>query len=73
MRSRLAAQHDIPLRPDIYPQYASDAKALWKAGADVRVAVVGPGVDDTHGYERTHLDALIATTRLIVAYLLDGE
>ncbi|HVF09773.1 MAG TPA: M42 family metallopeptidase [Abditibacteriaceae bacterium] len=68
---RLAVQHEIPLRPDIYPQYASDAKALWKAGADVRVAVIGPGVDDTHGYERTHFDALIATTRLIVAYLLD--
>ena len=68
---RLAAQRDIPLRPDIYPQYASDAKALWKAGADVRVAVIGPGVDNTHGYERTHFDALIATTQLIVAYLLD--
>jgi putative aminopeptidase FrvX len=44
---------------------------LWKAGADVRVALIGPGTDGTHGYERTHLDALVATTQLIIAYLLD--
>jgi putative aminopeptidase FrvX len=68
---RLAAAHDIPLRPDVFTQYATDAKAYWKAGGDVRVALIGPGTDATHGYERTHLDALIATTQLIAAYLLD--
>jgi putative aminopeptidase FrvX len=66
----LAQQNNIPLRPDIYKQYASDAKALWKAGADVRAACIGPGVDATHGYERTNITALEATTRLIIAYLL---
>lgn len=70
---RLAAAHDIPLRPDIFAQYASDAKALWKAGGDVRVALIGPGTDCTHGYERTHIDALTATTWLIIEYLLDDQ
>ncbi len=70
---RLASEIEIELRPDIYPQFASDAKAYWRAGGDARVALIGPGTDATHGLERTHLDALAATTRLIVAYLLDDE
>jgi putative aminopeptidase FrvX len=70
---RLAREHDVALRPDVFIQFSSDAKALWKAGGDARVSLIGPGVDNTHGYERTHVDALVATTRLIVAYLLDAK
>ena len=65
----LAAKNNIDLRPDVYNYYCSDGDALWKAGADVRVGLIGPGVDSTHGYERTHIDALDATTRLIAAWL----
>ncbi|HEX8552086.1 MAG TPA: M42 family metallopeptidase [Abditibacteriaceae bacterium] len=65
----LAKENNIDLRPDVYNYYCSDGDALWKAGADVRVALIGPGVDSTHGYERTHLDALVATTQLIAAWL----
>ena len=67
----LATQHAIPAVVDIYPFYGSDGEALWRAGADVRVALIGPGVDASHSYERTHMDALVATTQLIVAYLLN--
>jgi putative aminopeptidase FrvX len=67
----LADQHDIIHRVDIYPHYGSDAEALLTAGADVAVALIGPGVDASHNYERTHLDALIATTQWIIAYLMD--
>lgn len=70
---RLAKTHAIDLRPDLYVQFSSDAKALWKSGFDARCALIGPGVDDTHGYERTHLDALIDTTKLITAFLRDDE
>lgn len=70
---RLAREYDIALKPDTFIHYCSDGDALWKAGADVRCALIGPGVDATHGYERTHMDALIATTQLIIAYLLDEE
>ena len=68
---RLAQTNDIDLVVDTFPEYCSDGDALWKSGADARVALIGPGVDATHGIERTHLDGLIATTSLVVAYLLD--
>ena len=68
---RLAREFDIDLVVDTFPEYCSDGDALWKSGADARVALIGPGVDATHSIERTHLDGLVATTNLVVAYLLD--
>ena len=67
----LAALHAIPFKVDIYPYYGSDGEALWRAGGDLAVALIGPGVDASHNYERTHLDALIATTQWVMAYLLN--
>ncbi len=66
----LADQYEIPYKVDIYPFYGSDGEAFWRAGGDVAVALIGPGVDASHNYERTHLEAMIATTRWILAYLL---
>lgn len=66
----LAETHQIPYKVDIYPYYGSDGEAFWRAGGDVAVALIGPGVDASHNYERTHMEALIATTQWIVAYLL---
>lgn len=67
---QLAKSHDIALKIDTFPEYCSDGDALWKAGGDVRVALIGPGTDATHGYERTHTEALIATTQMVLAFLL---
>lgn len=66
----LAAASNIPYHTDIYPFYGSDGEAYWRAGADVRVGLIGPGVDASHHYERTHRDSLEQTARLIAAYLL---
>ena len=66
----LAEKNGIPYRTDIYPFYGSDGESLWRAGGDVAVALIGPGVDASHNYERTHLDALVATTQWIMAYIL---
>ena len=66
----LADEHKIPYKVDIYPFYGSDGEAYWRAGGDVAVALIGPGVDASHNYERTHTEALEATTRWVVAYLL---
>lgn len=66
---RLAEAHGIDLRRDIYPHYGSDGEAYWRAGGDVQVALIGPGVDGSHGYERTHTDALVDTARLVGYYL----
>ena len=70
MRS-LADDYQFPYKVDIYPYYGSDGEAFWRAGGDVAVALIGPGVDASHSYERTHLDALLATTNWIMAYLLN--
>jgi putative aminopeptidase FrvX len=67
---RLAEAHGIAYKVDIYPYYGSDGEAYWRAGGDVAVALIGPGVDASHSYERTHLDALAATTQWVVGYLL---
>ena len=67
---RLADEHNIAYTVDIYPYYASDGEAMWRAGGDAAVALIGPGVDASHNYERTHIEALIATTQWILAYLL---
>ena len=66
----LAVDNGIELKPDVFPRFSSDAKALWKSGADVRCALIGPGVHGTHGYERTTLEALESTARLIALYLI---
>ena len=67
---QLADDHNIPYKVDIYPYYGSDGGAFWRAGGDVAIALIGPGVDASHNYERTHLDALVATAQWIMAYLM---
>ena len=66
----LCREHGIPHAVDIYPFYGSDASAALRAGADVRAIVIGPGVDASHAFERTHLDAIRATADLLLAYVL---
>jgi putative aminopeptidase FrvX len=67
----LAQAHQLPYATDIYPYYGSDGSAFWRSGGDVAVGLIGPGVDASHHYERTHVQALGATAVLIAAYLLD--
>jgi putative aminopeptidase FrvX len=67
----LAEASGIDYLVDIYPHYGSDGEAWWGAGANAAVALIGPGVDASHSYERTHTDALLATTRWVIAYLLN--
>jgi len=67
----LAEKHDIPYVTDVYTFYGSDGEAFWRAGGDVALALIGPGIDASHNYERAHMDGLNATTNWIMAYLLD--
>ncbi len=66
----LAEANGLCYATDIYPYYGSDGESLWRAGGDVRVGLIGPGVDASHHYERTHRDALDNTAKLLLAYLL---
>ena len=67
----LAEKHNIAYKTDVYPFYGSDGEAFWRAGGDVALALIGPGIDASHNYERAHMDGLNATTNWILAYLLD--
>ncbi len=65
----LAEYHQIPYKLDIYPYYGSDASAAMRAGADVRHALLGAGIESSHSYERTHLDSVQATEQMVDVYL----
>lgn len=69
----LAEQFDIPYCLDVYPHYGSDGEAYWRGGGAAAVALIGPGVDASHNYERTHMDSLVATTQWILAFLISSE
>lgn len=66
----MAEAEGIRYRTDIYPYYGSDGTAFWRAGGNVRVGLIGPGVDASHNYERTHADAMENSAKLIAAYLM---
>lgn len=55
-------------RRDVFRFYRSDVAAAVESGSQSRAALIGAGIDGSHGYERTHLDALVGLVRLIRAY-----
>jgi putative aminopeptidase FrvX len=63
----LAEAKKIAYTVDVFPYYASDGTALLRAGRDIRVGLIGPGVSASHGVERTHVKGIEATRRLIMA------
>ncbi len=66
---RLAEERGIACVRDVFRYYRSDAAAAIEAGAGTRAALVGFGVDGSHGWERTHLDSLEAAYDLLHAWL----
>ena len=68
---KIAEEKKIDYRIDIYPHYGSDATAALRAGHDIRCALIGPGVDASHSYERTHILGIENTYKLMLEYLLD--
>jgi putative aminopeptidase FrvX len=69
----IAEANQIPYKTDVYPFYGSDGEAFWRAGGDVALSLIGPGIDASHNYERSHMEGLNATTHWIMAYLLDVD
>jgi len=66
---QLAKDNDIQYKLDIYPYYGSDASAAMRAGAEVKHALLGAGIESSHSYERTHIDSVEQTQKLVNAYL----
>ena len=65
----LAKEEDLNYKVDIYPYYGSDGSAALRAGYDFKVGLIGPGVDASHSFERTHKEAIDNTVKLGIAYL----
>ncbi|MFB7305137.1 M42 family metallopeptidase [Heyndrickxia sporothermodurans] len=65
----LAEKNNIAYNLDIFPFYGSDASAAIYAGHDIVHGLIGPGVDATHAYERTHLSSIQHTSSLLFYYL----
>ena len=54
---------------DVYPHYGSDVEATLNAGYDIRHGLIGPGVYASHGYERSHMDGVYNTLKVLCGYL----
>lgn len=67
----LAKQNKLRYAMDIYPMYGSDVSAARSGGNDIKGALIGPGVHASHGMERTHIDGVMNTIRLLLAYICD--
>lgn len=65
----IAEKNNIDYKIDIYPYYGSDGSAALRSGYDFKVGLIGPGVDASHSFERTHKDAIENTIKLGIAYL----
>ena len=65
----LSKNNGVDYAVDIYPRYGSDVGAMWRAGYDIKGALIGQGVHASHGMERTHLNGIANTIKLILLYL----
>ena len=54
---------------DVYPHYGSDVEATLRAGYDIRHGLIGAGVYASHGYERSHVDGVLNTLKVLKGYL----
>lgn len=66
----LAEENNIRYNVDVHYRYGSDASLSMLQGVDANFACIGLGVDATHHYERTHIDAVENNTRLLLAYIM---
>lgn len=67
----LCAANDIDYKVDVFNFYSSDSTQAIHQGQDINFATLGPAIDASHHYERTHIDSLINTTKLLIKYLMN--
>ncbi|MCM3664774.1 M42 family metallopeptidase [Mesobacillus subterraneus] len=68
--TQLAVDNGIGYKLDIYPFYGSDASAAIRSGHDIIHGLIGPGIDSSHAFERTHKDSIENTAKLLYHYVL---
>ena len=60
---------DADYAVDVYPFYGSDVEATLRGGVDIRHGLIGAGVYASHGYERSHIDGVYNTLKLLCGYV----
>ncbi|WP_416197115.1 MAG: M42 family peptidase [Sporanaerobacter sp.] len=66
----IAEENNIRYKLDLYNFYSSDSTHVAGQGKDINFASLGPAVDASHHYERTHISSINNTTELLIKYLL---
>lgn len=64
-----AKRMDADYAVDVYPYYGSDVEATLRSGVDIRHGLIGAGVYASHGYERSHIDGVYNTLKVLCGYL----
>ena len=67
----IAEKNNVDYKVDVYINYGSDATQAMGQGFDFSFACIGPGVDATHHYERTHISAIENTMKLLIGYIME--
>lgn len=65
---KAAKESEADYAVDIYPYYSSDVDVTLNAGYEIRHGLIGAGVYASHGYERSHIDGVENTLKLLIAY-----
>ena len=65
----LAKENNLNYAIDVYPFYSSDGSAALRGGNDIKCALIGAGIQASHGMERTHINGLNNTYKLIKLYI----
>lgn len=67
----IAKKMELDFVIDVFtPTYGTDCEDTIIAGYDVRHGAIGPGTLATHGYERTHINAVKNTYILLKSYIV---
>ncbi len=66
-----ARKADCDFEVDTFFHYGTDCNAALKSGYDIAHGAFGMAVYNSHGVERTHVDGLLNTVNLCLAYVLD--
>ncbi len=66
---RAAKMMEADYAVDVYPHYGSDVEATLSSGVDIRHGLIGAGVYASHGYERSHIDGVYNTLKVLCGYL----
>ncbi|MCB1215292.1 MAG: osmoprotectant NAGGN system M42 family peptidase [Deltaproteobacteria bacterium] len=66
---KLCQDHYLPFSRDVFRYYRCDAASAIESGNDIRTALACFGLDSSHGYERSHMDSLVALAELMTLYM----